>query len=91
MSHERNHSPPGRTQPRERERQQLGMEAPGGNEPPHAQDHWRVDLAQDWEIAFWSREFACSEAELKKAVQAVGSTAGAVRAYLAAGHPQPRT
>jgi AraC-like DNA-binding protein len=49
---------------------------------PHAQDYWRVNLAEPWEITFWTREFGCSEAQLKEAVQAVGQSAGAVRRHL---------
>jgi hypothetical protein len=55
--------------------------------PPHAPDHWRVNLAEAWELAFWSREFACSEAQLREAVRQVGDNAGAVRARL--GQRQP--
>ena len=47
---------------------------------PRAQDYWRVNLAEAWEITFWTREFGCSEAQLKDAVRAVGQSAGAVRA-----------
>lgn len=58
---------------------------------PHVQDHWRVDLAQEWEVKFWSREFGCNENELRKAVADVGSNAGAVRAYLASQNQQQRS
>lgn len=76
---------------RETERPHASVEAPGA-EPPHAQDHWRVNLTEAWEVAFWSREFGCSEGELRAAVQAVGEKAGAVRAHLASeGHQQQRT
>jgi AraC-like DNA-binding protein len=54
-------------------------------ETPHAQDHWRVNVAEAWEIAFWSKEFGCSEAQLRRAVAQAGDTAGAVRAYLQRG------
>ena len=47
-----------------------------------AQDHWSVNLAEGWEIAFWTRELRCSEEQLRAAVAAVGKTAGDVRAYL---------
>jgi hypothetical protein len=57
----------------------------------HAQDHWRVNLAEDWEIIFWSREFNCSENDLRKAVQQVGSNAGAVRAHLSFHNQQDRS
>ena len=49
---------------------------------PHAQDHWRVNVAEPWEITFWTREFGCSESQLHDAVRAVGNSAGAVRAHL---------
>ena len=85
-----NHPPPGRPNPPHQERAQLGVEiAPP--EALHAQDHWRVDLAEDWEVGFWSREFGCDEHELRKAVGEVGSNAGAVRAYLASQRQQQRS
>lgn len=84
------HPPPGRPASSREERQQLGMEAiPQG--ALRAQDHWRVDVAQDWEIRFWSREFGCSENELKKAVADVGNNAGDVRARLACQDQQHRS
>ena len=57
----------------------------------HAQDHWRVNLSENWEIRFWSREFGCSEHNLRRAVDAVGSNAGRVRAYLASQDQQHRS
>lgn len=74
-----NHPPPGRPAAAHHERPQLGRQAPG--DVPRAQDHWRVDLAQNWEVAFWSREFGCNESELRRAVHAVGANAGVVREY----------
>lgn len=47
-----------------------------------AQDHWSVNLAERWEIVFWTREFRCTEDDLRHAVAAVGKTAGDVRAHL---------
>jgi hypothetical protein len=85
-----NHLAPGRPAPAHHERQQLGLDAPS-SEVPRAQDHWRVDLAQEWEVTFWSREFSCSESELRSAVEAVGSKAGAVRAHLASQIQQQRS
>jgi len=84
------HPAPGRPIPAHRERSQLGIEAPP-SEAPHAQDHWRVDLAEAWELTFWSREFGCTENELRSAVATVGSKAGTVRAYLASQSQQQRT
>ena len=67
--------------PREFEPQARHIEAPGP-EAPRAQDHWRVNLDEDWERHFWSREFGVSEAELREAVQAVGNLAGSVRSHI---------
>lgn len=73
---------PGRAPPRHYQ-EQARVEADNPEMgTPHAQDHWRVNLAEAWEITFWTREFGCSESQLKEAVQAVGDTAGAVRAHL---------
>lgn len=82
-----NHLPPGRPAPAHHERAQLGLDAPS-SEVPRAQDHWRVDVAEEWELRFWSREFSCTENDLRSAVEAVGSNAGTVRVYLAR---SPRT
>lgn len=53
------------------------------DEQRRARDHWSVNLAESWEVFFWTRELGCSEVELRKAVDAVGKTARDVRAYLA--------
>jgi hypothetical protein len=71
-------------------RPHVEIDAPGA-EPPHAQDHWRVNLTEPWEVFFWSREFGCSENELKAAVRAAGDKAGTVRAYLASQGQQQRS
>ena len=75
---------------KETERPHVAIDAPG-SEPPHAQDHWRVNLTEPWEVFFWSREFGCSDTELGSAVRAVGEKAGAVREHLAAQHQQQRS
>jgi hypothetical protein len=70
----------GRPAPRQAEQR---IEAEGPNmRVPRAQDHWRVNLSEAWEITFWAREFECSDGDLKAAVGAVGDCAGVVRAYL---------
>jgi hypothetical protein len=84
------HLPPGRPAPAHRERPHLGLDAPA-SEVPRAQDYWRVDLAQAWELIFWSREFGCTENELRSAVAAVGTNAGTVRAHLASQDKQQRS
>ena len=60
------------------------------DDPRHAPDHWSVNLAESWEIAFWTREFHCSEEQLREAVAAVGKTAGDVRSYLQTNNQQIR-
>jgi hypothetical protein len=47
-----------------------------------APDYWRINLAEEWELRFWSREFGCREDELRAAVSQAGTSAGAVRAFL---------
>jgi AraC-like DNA-binding protein len=81
-SESRNRHPPGQPPPQRHESPRVEAEGPDGGGALRAQDHWRVDLAEAWEIGFWAREFDCSEGELKRAVHAVGDCAGAVRAYL---------
>ena len=74
--------PPGRMPQRHREQPHVEAEGPDAH-APHAQDYWRVNLAEPWEITFWTREFGCTDKQLKAAVQAVGGLAGEVRAHLA--------
>jgi len=45
-------------------------------------DSWHVDLDEEWELQLWTREFACTETELRAAVAAVGPVAGRVRWHL---------
>lgn len=53
------------------------------DEDRRAQDRWSVNVAESWEIFFWTREFRCSEAELRCAVDAVGKSARDVRVHRA--------
>jgi hypothetical protein len=48
-----------------------------------APDYWHINLAEEWEVRFWSREFAVSEARLRDAIAKVGTIAGSVRQFLA--------
>jgi hypothetical protein len=48
-----------------------------------APDYWRINLQEEWEVRFWTREFGVDETQLRDAVRQVGETAGQVRAYLA--------
>lgn len=47
-------------------------------------DLGRVNLLDAHEVAYWCKEFGCSEPALRAAVEAVGSHAAAVRERL---HP----
>jgi uncharacterized protein DUF3606 len=58
----------------------LGIEIPSAT--PRSEDYWHVNLAEAWEITFWSRELGCSEQQLRAAVNAVGARAGDVKGYL---------
>ncbi len=88
MDSESRNSSTGRSPPPGRwEQPRVEAEEPGSL-PPRAQDHWRVNLDEPWEITFWTREFCCSERQLKEAVQAVGESAGAVRTRLRHEDPQ---
>jgi hypothetical protein len=66
------------------ERPRVELESPNAA-PPRAQDYWRIDLREDWEVTFWKREFRCTEDALRHAVAEVGNSAGSVRAHLADG------
>jgi len=46
------------------------------------EDVSRVNVNQEHERRHWCREFACTEAELREAVKAVGTSVAAVEAYL---------
>lgn len=45
-------------------------------------DRGKVNTNEDWEVKYWTTQFACTEDELKAAVSAVGNQATEVRAYL---------
>lgn len=46
------------------------------------QDRARINLNEDHELRYWTEALGVSEARLRQAVQAVGVSADAVRAYL---------
>lgn len=48
----------------------------------HPHDAKRVDINDQDEIRNWRKSFGCTEAELKAAVKAVGTSGAAVRKYL---------
>ncbi|HWT41432.1 MAG TPA: DUF3606 domain-containing protein [Sphingopyxis sp.] len=47
-----------------------------------APDRDRISLSEDYEIRDWTESLGVGEAELREAVDAVGNSADAVRAYL---------
>lgn len=47
-----------------------------------AADRSRISLSEDYEIRDWTASLGVSEQELREAVDAVGNSAEAVRAYL---------
>ena len=47
-----------------------------------ALDSWRINLAESWEILFWTQQLGCTEDELRAAVEAVGAVAGDVRVHV---------
>ena len=48
----------------------------------HGQDRKRIDLDQDSELRYWTRELGVTEEELKQAVRAAGTQIETVRRYL---------
>ena len=45
-------------------------------------DATRVNIHEAWEIQYWCGKLRCTEAELKRAVAAVGTSATLVERYL---------
>lgn len=48
----------------------------------NAQDRSRINLAEAWEVNYWTRELGVSQQELADAISAAGPTIGAVRRHL---------
>lgn len=47
------------------------------------QDSSRVAMGEDYEVAYWTEKFGVSRDRLQEAVDAVGNSADAIKAYLA--------
>lgn len=45
-------------------------------------DRDRINLQEDYEVQYWTKTLGVSSEELRKAVEAVGPTADAVRRHL---------
>jgi hypothetical protein len=48
----------------------------------HTVDRLKIDVRDAWELRWWCRQFGCTEAQLKAAIDAMGAIAGNVRKYL---------
>lgn len=48
-----------------------------------AQDRARINVNEDHELAYWTKELGCTADELRAAVKAAGVMATSVRQYLA--------
>lgn len=46
------------------------------------QDRTKINVHEQWEINWWTKDLGVSEAQLRAAVQAVGVSVAAVRRYL---------
>ena len=45
-------------------------------------DRDRINLSEDYEVQYWTKELGTSEKELRDVIQAVGNTSKAVREHL---------
>lgn len=45
-------------------------------------DATRIDVNEEWELDQWSKKFGVTKEQLKQAVEAVGTSAAAVKKYL---------
>ena len=50
-------------------------------------DATRVNVNETWEVDYWCKEFRCTEAELKEAVDTVGVLAKDVGIFIASNKP----
>jgi hypothetical protein len=48
------------------------------------QDRSRVNVNEEWEVRYWTKEFGVNEDQLRKAVQKVGPSTDAIRKELKA-------
>ncbi|MES2317965.1 MAG: DUF3606 domain-containing protein [Pseudomonadota bacterium] len=52
----------------------------GNQSERDAQDRWRINLDEDWEVRYWMEELGVSREKLAEIVKEVGTTVAAVRA-----------
>ncbi len=48
----------------------------------HQPDRTRINVDQDYELRYWTKEFGVTEDELKQAVRAAGTQVDTIRRYL---------
>ena len=48
-----------------------------------AEDRSKINMSEDYEVKYWTRELRVSKEQLQKAVDKVGNSAAAVRKELA--------
>lgn len=41
-----------------------------------------INISEEYEVAYWTKELGVSKAQLQEAVKAVGNSVSAVKAYL---------
>jgi hypothetical protein len=46
------------------------------------QDRSRINLSEEWEVRYWTRELGLTKEELERAVKNAGSSVAAVRQHL---------
>ncbi|MDQ1162540.1 galactose-1-phosphate uridylyltransferase [Chryseobacterium sp. SORGH_AS 447] len=46
------------------------------------QDASKINVHEDWELEYWSKELGVSKEKIREAVKAVGTSVAAVRRYL---------
>ena len=51
-------------------------------EAPTPEDYSVINIAENKEISYWTKELGCNADELVEAIKAVGNSAEAVRQYL---------
>jgi hypothetical protein len=49
-------------------------------------DRSRINVNEEWERRYWTKELQCSEEQLRAAVSAVGVSVNAVREHLRSAH-----
>jgi hypothetical protein len=52
------------------------------------QDRSRVNVNEEWELAYWSKEFGVSPAQLQAAVEKVGPSSQRLAEYFGKAKPQ---